>query len=135
MKDGIYSNGPGRYNAFMAIKSAKTVGFKSFMYFCIPGDSYWKIPTVSPLWNNSYVLTSSIGNSSGFNSIPVRYFTNFTVSLIKVRVFNPKKSIFNKPALSATELSNCVTYKSESLAVVTGTKFVISSGVMITPQA
>ena len=37
------------------------------------------------------------------------------------RVFKPKKSIFNNPALSATELSNWVTYKSESLAVVTGT--------------
>ena len=105
------------------------------MYFCIPGDSYWKTPTVSPLWNNSYVFWSSIGKLSGSKSIPKRYFTNLTVSLIKVRVFNPKKSIFNKPALSATELSNCVTYKSESFAVVTGTKLVISLGVMITPQA
>ena len=33
-------NAPGRYNAFMAIKSPKTVGFNSFMYFCIPGLSY-----------------------------------------------------------------------------------------------
>ena len=63
------------------------------------------------------------------------YLTNLTVSLIKVRVFNPKKSIFNKPASSTTELSNWVTYKSESLAVATGTNCVISSGVMITPQA
>ncbi len=119
----------------MAIKSAKTVGRKSFMYFCIPGDSYWKTPTVSPRWKSSYVFSSSIGISSGLISIPVLAFTNLMVSLIKVKVFNPKKSIFNNPALSATELSNCVTYKSESLAVVTGTKFVISSGVIITPHA
>ncbi|MCY1365885.1 hypothetical protein D9M69_527570 [compost metagenome] len=131
----MYSNGPGRYKAFIAIKSPKTVGFRSFMYFCIPTDSYWKIPTVSPLWKSSYVLTSSIGNVSGSNWIPVLYFTSLTVSLISVRVFRPKKSIFSNPALSTTELSNCVTYKSESFAVATGTKFVISSGVIITPQA
>ena len=105
------------------------------MYFCIPGLSYWKIPTVSPRWNNSYVFKSSIGNASGSKSISDRYFTNLTVSFIKVRVFSPKKSILSKPALSTTELSNWVTYKSESLAVATGTKLVISSGVMITPQA
>ena len=119
----------------MAIKSSKTVGFKSFMCFCIPGDSYWKIPTVSPRWNNSYVSLSSNGKFSGSSSIPCLALTIFTVSLISVKVFSPKKSIFSKPALSTTELSNCVTYKSESLAVATGTKLVISSGVIITPHA
>ena len=51
------------------------------------------------------------------------------------KVFNPKKSIFSKPALSTTLLSNCVTYMSVSFAVATGIKLVIFSGVMITPQA
>ena len=37
IKEGIYAKGPGRYRAFMAIKSANTVGFSSRMYFCIPG--------------------------------------------------------------------------------------------------
>ena len=46
-----------------------------------------------------------------------------------------KKSILSKPACSTTALSNCVTNKSESLAVAIGTKFLISSGVIITPQA
>ncbi len=58
-----------------------------------------------------------------------------TVFLIRVKVFNPKKSIFRSPALSTTELSNCVTYIFESLAVAIGIKFVISSGVIIKPQA
>ena len=44
--------GPGRYKAFMAIKSANSVGFNSRIYFCIPGLSYWKIPTVLPSLNN-----------------------------------------------------------------------------------
>ena len=57
------------------------------------------------------------------------------MSFIKVKVFSPKKSIFNKPALSTTELSYCVTAKEESLAVAIGTNSVISSGVIITPQA
>ena len=105
----------------MAIKSAKTVGFNSRMYFCIPGDSYWKIPTVSPLWNNSYVFSSSTGNSSGTSSIPCRSLTLLTAYLINVKVFRPKKSIFNNPADSATELSYCVQYISESLANATGT--------------
>ena len=48
-------------------------------------------------------------------------FTILTVSLIKVNVFSPKKSIFNKPADSTTELSNWVTYISESFAKATGT--------------
>ena len=135
MKEGIYSSGPGRYKAFMAIKSAKTVGFNSRMYFCIPGDSYWKIPTVSPRWNNSYVFSSSIGKLSGSKSIPFVSLTFLTAYLIRVKVFKPKKSIFNKPADSATELSYCVQYISESFAVATGTKLVISSGVIITPQA
>ena len=43
----------------------------------------------------------------------------FKVSLIKVSVFSPKKSIFNRPALSTTELSNWVTHISASLAVAT----------------
>ena len=67
--------------------------------------------------------------------MPYLALTIFTVSLISVRVFNPRKSIFNKPACSTTALSNCVTYKSESLAVAIGTKFLISSGVIITPHA
>ena len=113
----------------------KTVGFNSFIYFCIPALSYWKIPTVSPRWKSSYVLISSIGKASGSSWTPDLYLTNLTVSFIKVNVFNPRKSIFNNPALSATELSNWVTYKSESLAVVTGTKLVISLGVIMTPQA
>ena len=33
-------------------KSAKTVGFSSRIYFCIPGLSYWKIPIVRPSLNN-----------------------------------------------------------------------------------
>ena len=135
IKLGIYSMGPGLYKAFIAIKSSKTVGFKSFRCFCMPGDSYWKIPTVSPLWNISKVFLSSIGKLSGSNWIPYLAFTIFTVSLIKVRVFNPRKSIFNNPACSTTALSNCVTNKSESFAVAMGTKFLISSGVIITPQA
>ena len=135
MKLGIYSIGPGRYKAFIAIRSSKTVGFKSFKCFCIPGDSYWKIPTVSPLWNSSKVFLSSIGKLSGSNSIPYLAFTILTVSLIRVKVFKPKKSILSKPACSTTALSNCVTNKSESLAVAIGTKFLISSGVIITPQA
>ena len=105
------------------------------MYFCIPADSYWNIPTVSPRWNNSYVLTSSKSKVSGSRSTPCFNFTSLTVSLIKVNVFNPKKSIFNNPASSTTELSNCVQYISESFARATGTNFVISSGVIITPQA
>ena len=48
MKLGMYSKGPGLYKAFMAIKSEKAVGRRDFKCFCIPGDSYWKIPTVSP---------------------------------------------------------------------------------------
>ena len=52
-----------------------------------------------------------------------------------VKVFKPKKSIFNSPASSATALSNCVQAMLLSLAVATGTKLVMSSGVMITPQA
>jgi hypothetical protein len=55
--------------------------------------------------------------------------------LISVSVLSPKKSIFNRPASSTTELSNWVTNKSESLAVATGTNWVMSSGVIITPQA
>ncbi len=50
-------------------------------------------------------------------------------------VFNPKKSIFNNPALSTTLLSNWVTSKSESFEIVTGINSVISLGVIITPQA
>ena len=46
-KLGMYSKGPGRYRAFMAIKSAKTLGFKSFKYFCIP-RFILKNPTVYP---------------------------------------------------------------------------------------
>ena len=57
------------------------------------------------------------------------------MSLIRVSVFKPKKSIFSSPALSTTELSYWVTYKSESLAVAIGTKLVMSSGVIIIPQA
>ena len=56
-------------------------------------------------------------------------------SLIILKVFNPKKSIFNIPADSTTELSNWVTKREESLAVPTGINLVISSGVIITPQA
>ena len=53
-----------------------------------------------------------------------------------VKVLKPKKSIFNKPALSATELSNCETKIPASFAAIEiGTKFEISSGVIITPQA
>ena len=52
-----------------------------------------------------------------------------------VRVFSPKKSIFNSPASSATALSNWVHAMALSLAVATGTKLVMSSGVMMTPQA
>ena len=64
-----------------------------------------------------------------------RFWIKDTASLRIVRVFSPKKSIFSSPALSTTELSNWVTNRSESLASITGTKLVISSGVMITPQA
>ena len=67
--------------------------------------------------------------------MPCVALTNFTASLIKVNVFSPKKSIFNKPASSATELSYCVHTISESFAKATGTKFVKSSGVIIIPQA
>ena len=52
-----------------------------------------------------------------------------------VSVLSPRKSIFSNPADSATALSNWVQYISESFAVAIGTKFVMSSGVMITPQA
>ena len=135
MKLGMYSIGPGRYKAFMAIRSAKTVGFKALMCFCIPGDSYWNTPTVSPRWKSSYVFSSSKGKFSGSNSIPCLAFTILTVSLIRVKVFNPKKSIFSKPALSTTELSNWVQYISESFAKATGTNLVMSSGVIITPHA
>ena len=61
---------------------------------------------------------------------------SFIASLIMVKVLKPKKSIFNKPALSATELSNCETKIPASFAAMEiGTKFEISSGVIITPQA
>ena len=135
MKFGMYSNGPGRYSAFIAIKSLNWVGTNSFMYFCIPRDSYWKIPTVSPFWNNSYVFSSSSGNRSGSNLVPVLCATRSTASLIMVKVFNPKKSIFRSPADSTTELSNWVTSRSASFAVVIGTWSVSGEGVIITPQA
>ena len=93
------------------------------------------MPTVSPLWNNSYVFKSSRGKLSGFKSLLYLFLTRFTVSRITDKVFKPRKSIFNKPALSTTELSNWVTYKSLSLAVEIGTNWVISSGVIITPHA
>ena len=67
--------------------------------------------------------------------MPCVCFIFSIVSLIRVRVLSPKKSIFSSPALSTTELSNWVTNRSESLAKATGTKLVISSGVIITPQA
>ena len=65
----------------------------------------------------------------------VLFYIYVKASLIMVSVLKPKKSIFNKPAFSATELSNWVTSISLSFAFVTGTNFTISSGVMITPQA
>ena len=80
-------------------------------------------------------MRSSTGNLSGSKSIPRNSFTNRTAYFIKVNVFRPKKSIFSKPADSATELSYCVQTITESLAVATGTKFVKSSGVIITPHA
>jgi len=54
---------------------------------------------------------------------------------MRVKVLRPKKSILSNPACSTTALSNWVTNKSESFAVAIGTKFFISSGVIITPQA
>ena len=54
---------------------------------------------------------------------------------MSVKVLRPKKSIFNNPADSATELSYCVHHISESLARETGTKSLISDGVIITPHA
>ena len=93
------------------------------------------MPIVSPFWKREYVFRSSSANSSGSKTIPRFSKIIFTASLIKVRVFNPKKSIFSKPASSATELSNWVQTISESFAVATGTKLVMSSGVIITPQA
>ena len=53
IKSGIYASGPGRYRAFMAMRSSKVLGFSSFMYFCIPELSYWKMAIISPRWNNS----------------------------------------------------------------------------------
>ena len=52
-----------------------------------------------------------------------------------VSVFKPRKSILSSPASSTTELSNWVTKKSESFALVIGTNSEISLGVIITPHA
>ena len=90
---------------------------------------------VSPLWNSSYVFLSSMGISSGLITIPLVCSIYLIASLIKVKVFKPRKSILSSPASSATELSYCVQTRSESFAVATGTKFVKSSGVIITPHA
>ena len=59
----------------------------------------------------------------------------FTQSFIIVKFFNPKKSIFRRPAFSTTLLSNCVTMRSESLELVIGIKLINGSGVIIIPQA
>ena len=134
-KSGMYSIGPGRYKAFIAIKSAKTVGLSALRCFCMPADSYWKIPTVSPAGTTRRSWCRREETHRGRGRARDGSLTFLTASLMTVRVFSPKKSILSRPASSATALSNCVQAMALSLAVATGTKLVMSSGVMITPQA
>ena len=72
-------------------------------------------------------------------SMPRVFLIFFKVSLIKVSVFKPKKSILMRPTFSMTWPSYWVTTTSSlvslSLMVATGATLVRSSAPMMTPQA
>ena len=135
----MYCIGPGRYNAFIAIKSSKTVGSNSLRYFCIPGDSNWKVQMVLPSQYNWKVAGSSIGIWSTSSSIPRLSSILATASLRIESVLRPKKSILINPVSSITLPSYCVqsnfSFVSLSSAVETGTQSEIASRQIMTPHA
>ena len=130
--------GPGRYRAFMAIRSSKQVGCSSIRERCMPADSNWNVPVVMPLQYSSNVLGSSIGIFSMSMSMPWFSLMLARASLMMERFFSPRKSILISPVSSMTPPSYWVTMifsPSLSVAVLTGTQSVMSSRPMITPQA
>ena len=77
IKLSIFSIGPGRYNAFIAMRSSIWVGFNFFKNSRIPEDSNWKTPMVNPFANNLYTLGSSI-LILAISIISPRFFNSFT---------------------------------------------------------
>ena len=104
----MFSIGPGRYNAFVATTSSKELGANRRKTFLMPSDSNWKIPLVSPCWNNASVLGSSNGIECGSNGCPVCCPTSFTILARIPKLRNPKKSIFSRPSSSTLPIGNCV---------------------------
>ena len=124
----------------MAMRSGSTVGLSSRRYFCMPGDSNWKVAMVLPSANNLYVSSSSMGIWSMSTSSPLCVLRMLdSVSLIMVSVIRPRKSILISPTDSMTCPSYSVTMMSSPLSrsftVASGAKFVRSSAPIITPQA
>ena len=106
IKSSILSIGPGRYKAFIAIKSSMTVGFSFFKNSRIPDDSNWKTPIVRPFANNLYTSGSSREIFSMFIVSPLSLI-RFTALSITVRFLKPRKSSFKSPNSSSPFISYC----------------------------
>ena len=69
---GISSIGPGRYSALAAIRSSRRSGCIFISRSCMPPDSNWKMPLVSPrqkrsrtFWSVRSIFSMSIRPSIG----------------------------------------------------------------------
>ena len=125
--------GPGRYRAFIAIRSSMAVGFNFLRNSRIPDDSNWNTPIVSPFEKSLYTLESS----SGIFSISIsfsRSFKSFRVLSITVRLRKPRKSSLRRPNSSKPFISYWEV-TSPCGERYKGTKSVKSPGAITTPAA
>ena len=75
--------------------------------FVMPSPSSWNTLAVSPSVSISNVRWSSSGTPLIVKSGSSRLMS-FSASPITVTVRRPRMSIFNKPAVSQSRMSNCV---------------------------
>ena len=117
---GIFSIGPGRYNATTAIISSKRSGFSPFSTSRMPLDSSWNNPTASPSPSMAKVSSHSSGISFNARSMPLRLIRSIACCRT-VSVFSPRKSNLTSPASSTDFILNCVTGNSDAGSRVNGT--------------
>ena len=125
--------GPGRYRAFMAIRSSKTDGCSSRRYFCIPGDSNWNVPThlynatlslrdwsAAPAVNGQAYdikFTNNAFDYYGLYRIDDRILAGWSTLIMKNSAGNQQSADINRTAGNKQELYMCgatVTTKTSS---------------------
>ena len=129
--------GPGRYSAFMAIRSSSRVGLASRSKPCMPRDSNWNTASVWASANSRYTAASSSGKSSNAKfSWPLCRATIMSLAISRiVKVAKPKKSNFTRPMASTSSLSNWLTADSLPGCWYSGQKSVSLPGAISTPPA